>query len=350
MAACFPQEDTIEKREGHASHWAGAEMLMGRVVALGQVADNDVTLSDEMIDAATMYANHIMARGRAAGQVERLVKNAVLHPDNYGTPDHWHYDAATRTLWVDDFKYGHKYVSVVRNWQLINYAALILFFLGLYGESDITVNMTIIQPRCYHRLGHIRTWEMSSGMLVPYWRKLSMAFEAAMKPDAPCIASDPDECDDCEGRFACEAHIAAAFWGVEKSYQSAPLNMTPAQKARHYKTLQRAEKFIKAQREGIAEAIESDIRRGIGNPLYKIDHGKGRVIWLENAVEQGILDVAAAYNVKIDKPALVQLVTPTQAIKAKLPEEIVKAYSHSPGGKAELVEVDPDYAANIFNT
>lgn len=345
MAELYPQEDTIEAQHGHATHWAAKELLTGQDVALGQVTDNGMVLTDEMIDVATLYAEHIMSRPVGIGSVECHIPSGPLHPANYGTPDHWVYDAIEHHLHVDDLKNGHRYVEVIGCWQLVNYVALIAFLLGFYGDDKLKVTMTIAQPRAYHRRGLIRSVTLRLGELRDSFTVLQTAFFAAMKPDAPVIAADPKECLDCPGRVYCEAAIASAYVGVDMAYDSTPLVMSPAALSKEYRMLVRAEKMITARREGIKQAVLSSIKRGAAVPYFMVEHTKGRTVFRDEAKEQGLQAVADAYGVKITKDALI---TPLQAIKAGIPEDVIKLYSHAPSGAAELVEDDGTFAANIF--
>jgi hypothetical protein len=355
MAEAYPQEETIESREGDAVHWAGAELLRGQQVALGQVAANGVTLTDEMIDTATQYANYLFKRhgrvddewggGHIDGQIEQLCGNGALHKDNWGTPDFWQYDAESHTLYVDDLKNGHRFVDEVRNWQLMNYAALIAHERGLYGDDRLRITMTIHQPRAYHRRGAHRSVTLTLGELRKDLSLLSLAFRNAMLPNAPVVAADPEQCLDCPGRVYCEAAIAAGYIAVDMAYDSTPLVMSHAAMSKEYRMLLRAETMIKARREGIKQAIESTIRRGQAVPFFGMVHSKGRRVFMDNAREQGFVDIAMVYGVTAVKE---KLITPTQAIAQGVPEEIVQMYSHAPAGAAELVVDDGTDAARIF--
>lgn len=345
MAELYPDEETIDTREGEATHWGGAQLLAGEQIAVGQVADNGVTLTEDMVDAAELYAGHIMQRSIGVGQVEQLVGSGALHPDNYGTPDHWEYDPLGHHLYVDDLKYGRTFVNEIRNWQLIDYTALIAHDRGLFLDDSLKVTMTIVQPRSYHRRGQIRSVTMRLGELRPYFQTLRVAFNAAMQPDAPVIASNPDECMNCSGRTYCEAAIAAGYVGADMAYDSTPLIMSPAALSKEYRMLVRAEKMITARKEGIKQAVMSSIQRGAAVPFFAIAHTKGRLVFREDAAEQGLAEVADAYGVKVTKNAFI---TPLQAIKAGIPEEVIQMYSHAPGGAAELVEDDGTLAARIF--
>lgn len=347
MCELYPEEDTIETREGEAVHWAGAELLRGEQVALGQVTGNGVMLTDEMVETAEAYAGHIIGRDdlEGFGHVEETVASAALHVENYGTPDYWIYKPQLHHLFIDDLKNGHGFVSEIRNWQLMDYAALVAREIGMYGDDRLRITMTIHQPRSFHRRGPHRSVTVTLGELRKPLSELSLAFRKALEPGAPVIASNPDECTNCSARHECEAAIAAGHAAKDLAYDSTPLVMSPAALSKEYRTLVRAEKMIKARREGIKQSIMSSIQRGKLVPYFGIEHTKGRTVWRDDAVDQGIIDVAQAYSVPVTKPAMI---TPLQAIKAGIPEDVVKMYSHAPSGAAELVEDDGTFAANVF--
>lgn len=346
MEALYPQEDTIEKREGTAVHWAGAEMLYDRVIALGQVAENDVVLNVEMIDAAELWAYYIKARG-AVGSVETTIDEPALHQDNWGTPDHWWYDAATMTLYVDDLKYGHRFVDVYLNWQLMNYAALILRKLGLFGDDRVRIVFTLVLPRCFTAKGPIQTWETTLGAIKPYLKRLSAAFRAADDPDALCDASDVGQCFDCSARHNCRANIEATSIAISVTSQAIPLHLEPAAMSRQLRVLKYAEDRIKSMREGMEQSITQTIRRRQSVPYFALEARPGREVFSDEAVQNGIIETAAIYGVVVVKKQ--ELITPKQAIKAGIPADVVRMYSRKNSGALELVEDDGSAAARIFN-
>lgn len=338
-------EDTQEKREGVAVHWAGQCILEGGQTDVGEVAGNGVTINAEMLEAAELYAAAIMIRGHT-GQIEETIRRPVLHPENWGTPDHWFFSRSLNTLWVDDLKYGHRFVDVYMNPQLIDYAALILGELDLLRSHDTKVIFTIVQPRSFHRNGPIRTWSTTVGELVGPWDRLAKAFDNAMRPDVK-VTPHPDACRDCKARHECEGAIAAAYIGVDMAYQSEPLVMPPAALSREYRMLLRAETFIKARREGIKDRIMQTIKRNRSVPYFGIEHTAGRTVFKDDAVANGLVDTAAAFGVDVVKGF--DLITPKQAIKAGVPEDIVMLFSRTNSGSAELVEDDGTRAAQVFS-
>lgn len=352
LALCeaYPEIDTPDTMAGTAAHWAGSEILLGRAVALGQHAANGVMLTDEMLEAADLYATTVKARG-PVGNVETPVANAILHPDNGGTPDHFAYAVNGQRLhiFIDDFKFGHGYVQVQRNWQLLNYAALILESIRSVWPDDTMINitMTIFQPRSFHRDGPIRSWTVNASELRGDFDLMRLKFAEAVKPNAQCTATDSDICDDCSGRVACEAALAAASKSVPHGYSSTPLVMSPGAMALEASILRRAVKRIEARLTGLDGQIEATIRKGTSVPGNKIDNGSGKVVWLISVEEASTL--GKTMGVPLDKG---DVITPTQAIvafkKAGLPPEIIEAYSYRQPGAAKLVQYDSAELAKVF--
>lgn len=341
-------DDTIEAQEGTASHWAGAELLKGELVAVGQVAGNGITLTDEMISGAELFNDTIRARGMPVGDVEKLLVSDILHRQNYGTPDHS--GLGRGVLFIDDYKYGHDYVEVWKHWQLMNYAALKLSELMQLGHGDavwdLTVNMTIVQPRNYHRDGPVRSWSIKAIELRPYFETMRKQFAIAMTPEAPCIPNP--ECRHCPGRFACEALTADTDGTTRLAYGNVPLNLSPLAIGRELYRLRRAAKRMEARITGMEEQALSLIsRKGVAVPYFSVEHGAGRTVW--NVPLEEVVTLGRNFNLDLNKS---DAITPAQAIaKGKsVPgwAEVVKEYSFTPSGAAKLVDDDGKKATMTF--
>ena len=58
LEAIYPEDrDSEAAREGTAAHWARAEVLNGRAVAVGQVTDDGFVLTEAMVEAARVEEN-----------------------------------------------------------------------------------------------------------------------------------------------------------------------------------------------------------------------------------------------------------------------------------------------------
>lgn len=344
MCEIYPSEDTIDTQEGEATHWAGSELLNGSNVALGQIAANSVMLTDDMVERAESWCDYIVGRG-PVGSVEQSVHGYFINSSNWGTPDHWVLDGTTWTLHVDDYKDGFRIVPSKGNWQLINYTALILENLGLLDDTTIKIALTIHQPRSFHRNGPTRTWLTSIGELTPYFDTMRRQYAIALSDNAPVVAGP--HCRDCSARHDCEAAIEAGHEARDTAYQSVPLVMSPRALMREYDMLLRAETMIVSRRKGIEQSLLAKIQRGESVPYFCIDRTIGRTVWNDDAVANGIVELAEANNVRVTKND-VALITPKQAIKAGLPAEIVQMYSRAQPGAIELVRDDGTLAESIF--
>lgn len=344
MEARYPDDDSEKAREGTAAHWAASELLNGRAVALGQVAENGVVLDAEMIEGATLYAEVAQRDIDECSEhaIERRVDVPYVHADNWGTPDYWAF--GTGALYVGDFKYGRGHVEVFENFQLIDYACGVLDYLNINGSADqyLDVVFRIVQPRSYHADGPVRTWRINAAALRPYFNRLQAAATAAMQPDAPARISV--ECKHCNGRHACKALQRAAYDAVDVATASIPVELPAEAIGLELRTLRRAAKMLDARIAGIEEVALASIRRGANVPGFKIEHGKGRKRWARPVSE--IVTMAKLMDVDVSKA--LNALTPAQAIAAGLPRDVVDAFAETPTGEAKLKEDDGTLARRIF--
>ena len=252
------------------------------------------------------------------------------------------------TLYVDDLKYGHRWVNVVWNDQLINYAALILRKLGLFGDDRVRIVFTLVLPRCYTGRGPVQTWSATLGEIKTSLNELSAAFRAADDPNAPCDASDVEACYDCKARFDCQAFQQSTTIAIGVTSQPIPLALSPEAMVKHLRVLRDAEQRIKSMREGMEQNISYTIRRQRAVPYFALETKQGREVFADDAPERGLVEACAAFGVDVVKDR--NYITPKQAIKAGVPEQVVKLYSRKNSGALVLVEDDGSEAARIFNS
>lgn len=349
MNARYPDAGGDESAEGTAAHWAFGEILFGRVIAEGQIAPNGVTLTEEMIEGAELYVDTIDAALAAAGldrsalMVERRVYMPQIHAQNDGTPDTWFYDRNRGRVELFDFKFGHRYVEVFENWQLINYSAGILHELGIDGVADqhLRMRLTIVQPRSYVAAGPVRSWEFVACDLRPYFNKLAYAARVAFSPDRQ--ATPNDECRYCPGRHACTALQATAYEAADLAGASTPLELEPAALGLELRMLQRAQRRLEARISGLEATVEDRLKRGDRVPFFALEPTTGREKWARPLDE--VLALGQLFGANLAKPAAL---TPKQAVKAGLPAAVVAAYVAAPTTGVQLVASNGDAAAKVF--
>jgi hypothetical protein len=303
-------------------------------------------VTEEMIDGAQMYVDAIMDKCFQSKNIrygiEQKVNISTIHPDCWGTPDFWHYDAETHTLHIFDYKFGHGYVDVFENWQLLEYAAGIVTLLGV-DTQYILISYTIVQPRNYHKDGPVREWVVLGEKNWAYWDKLRDAETDAMAPDAPCIPTD--ECTYCSARHVCSALQAATSEIV--TAQCAPPNivtLSPELLGQELRTLRKAATLLEARISGLeAEAI-SHLNSGKRVPYFTLEPARGREGW--NTSAESISTLGKMYGVELLKPATP--ITPNQAIKAGIPESIVKRYVKPGATSFKLVMDDGKKSRRVF--
>lgn len=350
LVLCKPYVDveTEASREGVAAHWVAMEVAMcvdasGKDQpwdhpAIDSKAPNGVRVDAEMIAGAKMYAEALEG---VAGNPEQTINIPRVHPTLcFGTPDFWQYSKNTRTLRITDYKYGHGYVDVYENYQLIAYAAGILDKLAAEGvllEFETIVEFMIVQPRCYAADSPVRTWTTSAANLRAMINLAHAAAGAALGPNPQCNTGP--ECLHCDARANCETANRAGSALIEFSGRAEALAQTGADMGVRLNLINAALTMLKAVGSGLEEQIIATLRKGGAVPHFRIDYTKPRETWAKSVAEVEALGLLAGVTlVKKDYD-----LTPKQAVKAGIDRAVVTAYSHTPNGSAKLV---PDKLSN----
>lgn len=345
MQAQYPDQDNASAAEGDAGHWVVAQALRGIPAALRSPTPNGLTVTDEMLDGAELYVGDISACvGEKAwhyGMLEQPVQNDTISLDNWGTPDFWLFDQETWTLWLWDYKFGHGFVEVFENWQLINYVALILRQLNINGWDDqrITVRMRIVQPRCYHKEGPVREWAVKASDLRAHFNTLR---NAAQTPNPKLIAG-PKQCKDCSARHACPALQRAAQEACDDAYAPLPVEMSADALGLELFYLTRSHAMLTARLEGLQAQVLATISNGANVPHWMLDRGRGSTDWTKS--DEEVIMLGTLFGKDLRKKAAI---TPTQAIKLGVPESAVKGYSQSIPGAVKLAAATTTAARKVF--
>lgn len=369
LEARYPeQEETEASAEGTASHHAGAEELLGRPVAVGDLAPNGVVLTDEMIEGASMWTTDVFTVCIATGtpldhlQVEQRVQmprifegkvkcsacegrgtDLLGHPCDpcggtgevdgscYGTPDTWLYVPSAGTLYVWDYKFGHGVVEHVENWQLIAYVCGILDLLGIDGRNDqeLWVDMRVVQPRAYHRDGRVRSWRVRASDLRGYFNKLAAAAAEAMGTH-PHTLSGP-HCLHCKAAAHCPTLKRATWSAADFVGGSAPESLDADSAAYELGLLEHIAVLVKARLQGREADVTARLKRGEVVADWCLEPTYGRQTWKEGDEAQ-VIAVGDMCGVNLRKPEAA--VTPLQAVKLAAKKgvdaSVIYEYSETP--------------------
>lgn len=336
MNRLYPQGDSDATREGTAAHWVFEQIFAGRPVEAGVMAPNGVVVTQEMLEGADLFVDTV---GDTEGlHIEEPIAIATVHKECFGTPDAWKWRG--RKLSILDYKFGHRYVDEIENYQLIAYAAGILTYLTGLQDQITEVEFTVVQPRCYYRGAPVRTWRCMASDLRPHINILRNAAAEALGP-APVARTNP-ECRDCPGRHACQALQNAAYADAEYAAGSAPVELSAAAASLELRMLERALERLQSRTEGLREVVTAKALAGDIVPHHRIERKSGRSEW--NLPPDQIIAMGQLMGADLAK---IGVKTPAQARKLGIDESVISAYSVSKSSVA-LVPDDATEARRVF--
>ena len=361
-----PEQYSPESEEGTAAHWVASECLAmwqkpdgGSPVAnfwIGEKAPNGVVIDSEITEAVQVYVDHVLKLAQKYGAlrsmlVEHRVHAPQLHPENWGTLDFALWDAASRTLYLTDYKHGHRYVAARENLQLVNYVAGLINELNFNGLDDqtITAVLQVVHPRCYHSPeGPVSEWRVKMSDLRPYFNQLShKMYEAGTNP----TLTTGEHCRDCPGRLECRAARLsgyALFDYVAQPYQMD--RMSAEHLAVEYDLLQRGINAARARFEAVEADLTHRLRNGEAGGCGKaLQTTEGRKKW---SVPDGVvLLTGKQFGIDASKPGTL---TPEQFIKAapagmrSAASKAVASMSTRPAGALKIIDAQDSITARAF--
>ncbi len=311
-------------------------------------------ITDEMVDGAVLYTSTINEKicGNLENQdtiisklhVEEPLDISNIHPECRGVPDCWAFTDNTLYLW--EYKYGHKPVEVYENWQLIEYAAGILRKLETEGilNTQIFVEFSIIQPRSFHSDGTVRTWRIKAFDLLPYFTTLKKAEHEATQPNTLCTPNP--ECRFCPARHMCGALQIAALTAVDVSKTNSPVELSASALGGELRLLQHAKSLLDARITGLEEQALARIKRGELIPFYCIQESTPRKVWNKSIEE--IINMGELLGYEIAKPR--EIITPKQAIDRGMPSDVIEGLTKTERGALKLKPFDLGTTKKIFDT
>lgn len=317
LSESVPEEEESEAaREGTLAHAYAATLLAG---------ESPTISDDEMREAVDFYVATVRSFG--VPTVEQHVRCEAVYPGIEGTPDAWL--IVGEVLHIFDFKYGHKYVEVEDNPQLLCYAAGLLA--SMCKQYD--VHLHIIQPRCYgidpHRICTL-SWKEATEAI----RKLTVAVLLALSPEPDCTPGD--YCYGCPARRHCGALQQSCYRIVEVTQALFENALTLDETGRELSVLKRAADLLKIRIDSLTPIIENALRAGGAVRGWSLEATQGRTKW--TVPDEEIIALGAAMDINLTR---IGVITPAQALTAKFPEDVVKAFCARESGAAKLVPFKP---------
>lgn len=349
LQALYPETDSQARNEGIAADFYVSEFLQGRTVTVGAVAPNGFTVDAEMIECAgDLLADVMMTQASCSPEARLYVQHDItghgmIHPQNEGRPDIVLIDYPKHSVFIWDYKYGHRFVDEYENWELLNYLAMVVEGLEL-TESEFKgwrVRLTIAQPRHYRSAG-LRHWDTIGHKVWPYFARLARAAEEAADPDSPTRTGS--HCRDCRA-LGCEARLEAAEQAVEVSRNAQIFDFTPEIAGRQYRMLEIAKEHLEALMSSMEAYLVPTIKRGQPVKDYELKQSWGNLTW--TIPDTDVITLGAALGKNFAKP--VAAITPTQAKKLGIDESVIALYSTRKAGEFKLSRIDPRTAQRKFD-
>lgn len=219
LCATAPGRSSLYADEGTLAHAVAAHCLLREEDPRRIRRFDGKDLPEDMGEAVHSYVD-LVRRDRAAGyelRVEVPFDLAKLHPGLYGTSDAVLWHPLLRRLKVYDYKHGAGVpVEVKDNPQLWYYA------LGALSGTKLPalqVELVIVQPRCTHADGPVRSQIVEPLALLEFRADLVDYAKKTEAPDAPLVTGD--HCRWCSAAALCPALR-------EKAQQAAKMEFSTA--------------------------------------------------------------------------------------------------------------------------
>lgn len=342
MQRKYPGVEDESAKDGGTAHALGAHKL-------DSSHPKPPDFTDEMQDAVAIYVDAVRSITQDHKvKVEVRLDIPAVHPSCWGTCDCLWYDSKNDTLHIFDFKYGYGVVEIFDNWQLILYA---LGALEIYKATN--AHLHIIQPRAFHPDGPHRTWKTTSANIFEHAETAAIAAASALsvltiapKDGNGILLATGPHCRYCSALFACPAAQRAEGSAIDVQDVTTLFNPTPAYIGFELAVLTRARDIIEHRLSALEQAALEMDKKGTVIPGWEVGFTAGRTVWdLDPARETELETMAAFYGVKVSTRSFI---TPKQAAKAGLPEEVVTLYSKKNPGKAKLKPINTNKVKQLL--
>jgi len=315
----MPKQDSMYAKEGTAAHVLAENCLLqckkaadclDEIIA---VDGTNFTVDTEMAEAVQVHLDAINTIRKAGDvmAVEQRFDLGHFYPGMFGTNDCSLYRPTTGELSIFDYKHGRGVpVEAENNPQLLYYG------LGAAtatpGRKLTTVTLVVVQPRCNHPEGPVRSWSLDAVDLLDWSADLVAAAEDTEKTNAPLQAGY--HCKFCPAAPKCPAlrdqvmQTACADFSADLVFPE-PETFAAADLARVLSEADLLETWIHRVRD--YAYFEADSGRAISG--FKLVAKRGKRIWRDKALSLDFLRGYGMEDADIYQPPKVK--SPTQIEK-----------------------------------
>jgi len=342
-------EQSDAAREGTACHWLLSNVLTGVFPTpferVGKQSPGGIFITSDMaewVDEVVSAANRTFATMPIAHVEYNTDFSVNPNVEIHGRADIIVWDEFTATLYIDDAKFGWRYVEPDENWTLIAHA---IGYVSLHRIAPRRIVFTIHQPQPFHPLGMSRPWEISGDQLQEYLIDL----QTKLAVPSNVLTTGP-QCDTCPARFHCPAAREAGMNAIDMSYEGVIVDQLDNDALGHTLTaIDRAIDHLETMRDAYKEMATHRVKNGaiVGDGWVLENHyGKRK---FPASLTPGALEMLTGVPAdKLTEPA--KLVSPARAEKAGASETTINLFAKAPYLGVKLVRRDIDKIAKKLLT
>jgi hypothetical protein len=272
----LPEMESPYAAEGTRAHDIAARLLSGQAIP------EDV--DPEMLEAVMVYVNAVKAAAEQTADSKMLIEHKFnltkVFDGLYGTADCVIFHPSRRLLQVWDYKHGAGIpVEVAENEQLLYYG------LGALISTQFPcteVELIIVQPRCNHPDGAVRSWKTTVSHVLDFAIELAEDAAKTLEKDAPL--SSGDHCRFCKAAGICP-QIHKDAQSLARIEFSPVLSYDPKALA---DTLDKLD-VVEAWAKSVREFAYREAQHGRIPPGYKLVEKRATRKWTD---EQRVLQIA----------------------------------------------------------
>ena len=324
-----PSTETTD--EGNAAHWLCEQVYQGADAdsLIGQKAYNGLFVTEEMVENCRAYIELIKS---TKCMVEK--DTSYINGNSWDVRGRADYicNVDDHTVMIADLKYGWRIVEPEMNWTLISHAIAYRMYCGF---KPIKFIFRIYQPRPFHPRGPIREWVISNIELDEYAKKL---YQTLDNPSATVCTSS--QCYKCKSLSQCPAAQIASMNAVDVANMAFDSEMTDDKLAWMLNNLKRAAEVIKQSYEAYQDLALHRLKAGKNVKGYSIQPALGNTTWNDDITPE-MLEAISGVECGVKK-----LITPAQARKKGVPEELLEKCVHRPDNGFKLVQIDENKLGN----
>ena len=329
------QVESQYAKEGTLAHEVGEKILRGEVPA---------DIDEEMMEAVRVYTDFVCTYTvpHWTRWIERKFDLTHYHPAFFGTADCVLYQPDSKYLIVIDYKHGKGVpVNVVGDDDVTPNPQLMYYALGALHELKLpvkTIELVIVQPRCYHEDGPIRKVLTSPVEVIDYVADLIQDAKETEKPDAKL--NPGGHCRWCAAQFKCPAIKSRANELVKSPFAAITnpdASYDPAELSRVLGLLPMMEAYV----DSVRSFAYREATNGKTIPGYKLVDKRANRKWVdEDLVLQKLGEMGYPGRIISQEPKLKSVAQMEKVVDKTNFEAISKLVIQESSGKSLVPDSD----------